>query len=328
MEYDVRNEIDPREIVRAQSDGVFSPEIVAFLCAAQTGSFNGATKWLHMSRPAVIKQVNKLESMLHVSLFDRSARGLELTEAGKVFCGEMAYQLKEFNKAVALTRALAPEDTSLIRIGVSQMTPGRQLEEMLPDIEHDLPDLRFEFVPFINGTENARLILSSFGEEIDVVIGAGVDDKTFLTSYGCSGLTLVREPLAIGVPLTHRLAGVEKIRLSDLAGERLYCVRPGWNHYIDAARADIIAHYPDIEIVNFYTYDAAVFNTCCREGALVTTTYEWREAHPLLTATPVEWGHVVPLGLLYAADPAPHVQRLVDYAREVVHKRLLADNVN
>ena len=49
------------------------------------GSFNKAAEDLYISPPAVIKQINAVESELEVSLFIRTHRGLVLTDAGKSF---------------------------------------------------------------------------------------------------------------------------------------------------------------------------------------------------------------------------------------------------
>lgn len=53
------------------------------MCVAELGSFNKAAEKLHISPPAVIKQINLLEKSLGVQLFLRTHRGLTLTKAGQ-----------------------------------------------------------------------------------------------------------------------------------------------------------------------------------------------------------------------------------------------------
>jgi DNA-binding transcriptional LysR family regulator len=53
-----------------------------FLTLAESGSFSGAAKELHITQQALSKQIGLLEAELECALFDRSARGVSLTDAG------------------------------------------------------------------------------------------------------------------------------------------------------------------------------------------------------------------------------------------------------
>ena len=62
---------------------MYNPQLDTFLAVVEAGSFNKAAERLYISPPAVIKQINLLESSLGVRLFTRTHRGLILTEAGR-----------------------------------------------------------------------------------------------------------------------------------------------------------------------------------------------------------------------------------------------------
>ena len=55
----------------------------AFLATAEQGSFSGAARALSTTQPTITRQVAGLEKSLDMMLFERSTRGLELTEAGR-----------------------------------------------------------------------------------------------------------------------------------------------------------------------------------------------------------------------------------------------------
>src|SRR5215217_1899715 len=55
-----------------------------FLAAGQHGSFSAAAESLHMAQPSLSEQIRRLEAELGVSLFARTGRRLELTEAGRL----------------------------------------------------------------------------------------------------------------------------------------------------------------------------------------------------------------------------------------------------
>lgn len=55
-----------------------------FLCVAKCESISGAARILSISQPAVSQQIRQLESALGQTLFVRNARGVSLTEQGRV----------------------------------------------------------------------------------------------------------------------------------------------------------------------------------------------------------------------------------------------------
>ena len=62
---------------------MYNPQLDTFLCVVEAGSFSKAAEQLYISAPAVIKQINSLEASLGMKLFDRTHRGLVVTEAGQ-----------------------------------------------------------------------------------------------------------------------------------------------------------------------------------------------------------------------------------------------------
>jgi DNA-binding transcriptional LysR family regulator len=60
-------------------------QLAYFLAAADRGSFSAAAESLFMAQPSVSEQIRRLEAELGVPLFVRVGRGLELTEAGRLF---------------------------------------------------------------------------------------------------------------------------------------------------------------------------------------------------------------------------------------------------
>lgn len=81
------------------------------------------------------------------------------------------------------------EDTDIIRIGSSPITPAQLLIKLWPKIQKYCPDLKFQIIPFENTPENAREILANLGKNIDVI--GGIFDDTMLNLRHCAGL----EPL-------------------------------------------------------------------------------------------------------------------------------------
>lgn len=58
-------------------------QVRAFLVIAEEGSFSAAARVLKTSQPTMSRQIGALEETLGVTLFERSVRGLTLTETGR-----------------------------------------------------------------------------------------------------------------------------------------------------------------------------------------------------------------------------------------------------
>ena len=104
---------------------MYNPQLETFLRVADAGSFNKASEELFITPTAVIKQINLLEDSLGVKLFDRTHRGLNLTKAGKSLYQDAKYIISYCRESVTRAKNAMQEDTSVIRIGTSPMTPAQ-----------------------------------------------------------------------------------------------------------------------------------------------------------------------------------------------------------
>ena len=79
---------------------MYNPQLETFICVVESGSFSKAAEKLFISSPAVIKQINSLESSLGLQLFNRTHRGLVVTEAGKSIYNDAKYIIGYSKEAV------------------------------------------------------------------------------------------------------------------------------------------------------------------------------------------------------------------------------------
>ena len=70
----------------------------SFIEVKHTRSLSKASKLLHISQPALSKQIQRLEADLEVNLLKRSAQGVELTEAGELFITRMLPILEQISE--------------------------------------------------------------------------------------------------------------------------------------------------------------------------------------------------------------------------------------
>ena len=295
---------------------MYNPQLDTFLHVADAGSFNKAAEESYITPTAVIKQINLLEASLGVKLFERTHRGLILTKAGKSLYQDTKYVIQYCRDSVTRAKNAMQEDTKVIRIGSSPMTPAQLLMQLWPKIQTHCPDMKFQIIPFENTPENAREILANLGKNIDVV--GGIFDETMLELRRCAGLELSREPFCCAVSIHHRLAEKDRLKPEDLYGENLMLMRRDWSHYVDRLRDDIWQNHSRIHIVDFDFYSMEAFNRCENSNDVLLAIPGWASVHPLLKVIPVDWEHSIPFGLLHAPQPSGIVKQFLEAVKAAV----------
>ena len=278
-------------------------------------SVNHVTLDTFITPTAVIKQINLLEDSLGVKLFDRTHRGLHLTKAGHSLYQDSKYIIQYCRDSITRAKNAMQEDSNIIRIGSSPITPAQLLMELWSRVQALHPNIKFQIVPFENTPENAREILANLGKNIDIV--GGIFDDTMLNVRACAGLELIKGPFHCAVSIHHRLATKDKLQLSDLYGENLLLMHRGWSRYVDQLRDDLWQNHPQINIVDFDFYGMDIFNRCENTNDVLLAIPGWANVHPLLKVITVEWNHCIPYGILHSPTPTPTVQQFLDAAEKV-----------
>lgn len=244
--------------------------------------------------------------------------GLFLTKAGKSLYQDAKYIIQYCKESVTRAKNAMQDDTDVIRIGTSPMTPAQLLMQLWPKIQEHCTGMKFEIIPFENTPENAREILANLGKSIDVV--AGIFDETMLKLRKCDGLALSLESFCCAVSIHHKLAEKDILQVQDLYGENLLMMRRGWSHYVDLLRDDIWQNHSEIHIVDFDFYNMNIFNRCENSYDVLLAIPGWATVHPLLKVIPVKWEHSIPYGLLHSPQPSETVKRFIEAAKAATLK--------
>src|SRR2546421_12747080 len=88
-----------------------------FIAAAEEENVSRAALKLHVSQPALSRQIRDLEEELGFLLLERSAKSVRLTEAGRTFLAEVRAVLQRAEEAVKAARAVANGGSSELHIG-------------------------------------------------------------------------------------------------------------------------------------------------------------------------------------------------------------------
>ena len=185
-----------------------------FIAAAEAGSVTGAARALSISQSSVTEAIRALEDDLGMPLFDRQARGLEITHKGSAFLRHARQILAD----VATARAAFRDETATTRgrlsLGVTSLVAGYVLSDILSRFRRAHPQVELN-VTEDNGDYLQHLLI---GGELDVAVmlTSSVKDRMALHVE-----TLLVSPYRLWLPLGHPLAQQEAIALEDVAGQPL-----------------------------------------------------------------------------------------------------------
>jgi DNA-binding transcriptional LysR family regulator len=119
-------------------------DIAIFVAVVDAGSFTLAAERLKVSRPAVSKQVSRLEESLGVRLLHRTTRRLSLTEAGKLFYERASRGLDDLAEARAEVAFLQQKPRGVLRINVPMSFGILHVAPLLPGFLRENPELSVE----------------------------------------------------------------------------------------------------------------------------------------------------------------------------------------
>lgn len=175
-----------------------------FVAVADSLSFVRAAAAVHMTQPALSRQIAALEHSLGTKLFERSRRGTELTVAGSQIL-DQARDLLAAATALERTARTAARAGTRFTIG---FMPGTEAAAIISTFQRQHPDLRVDAV------------FTSLADQVDFVIDGRVDIAFTRLPIGPRGLQVVplfEEALLAAVSRDHPLATHRTVRLAELA---------------------------------------------------------------------------------------------------------------
>jgi DNA-binding transcriptional LysR family regulator len=185
---------------------------------ANRGSMARAAEDLGLSQPAISKAIADLERDLGVTVFDRSARGVHLTESGQVLLRRGRVILDELRQGLDEIGNIADPTTGFVRVGVS-LAQSLFISAVIERTCRRYPKIKFSVVM----ADPLRLIRALRDRELDVVIcRAQMAER----EPDLKAEILFRDRIEVVVSPTHPLARRRKLALSDLMGERWALAAP------------------------------------------------------------------------------------------------------
>lgn len=183
-----------------------------FVATAEELSVTAAAPRVHLSQPALSRQIQSLEEELGVALFDRVRKRLHLTEAGRWFLDRARQILCDAETAAQQVREQFGDGRRTIRLGFLTIFLDDLVAPAVRALRKSSPRTAVALFELSPQAQLDRLR----NDEIDLALlgNIGEEDRS---RY--SVRTLARNPMAAVLPDDHRLASRRQIDLKDLAGD-------------------------------------------------------------------------------------------------------------
>ena len=171
-----------------------------------------------VSQPTLSTQLKKLEEEIGMALVERSPRNVMLTEVGEAVVARARVILREADEIKAIARRAKDPESGTVRIGIFPTLGPYLLPHIVPNIVARFPKLELILVE-----EKTELLLKKLhdGELDAVVLALPIHDDSLHAEF------LFEETFVLALNKQHRLAKAKRVKLHELADERLLLLDDG-----------------------------------------------------------------------------------------------------
>ncbi|ANE45841.1 hypothetical protein SY83_05460 [Paenibacillus swuensis] len=188
-------------------------QLRCFAAVASELHFVRAAEKMHMAQQAISFQVKQLEKELGVQLFHRTTRKVTLTMAGEALLEEVAQIFAHLDRAVEEVRRADRGERGRLVVGFVHTMSYNILPDVVKRFRDMHPDVKVVLIESTPSELEQKLLAG----EVDVALNVKALGQNGLPAYEWKTLSIER--MTVAVPKSHRLAGEEGVKLTDLSDE-------------------------------------------------------------------------------------------------------------
>ncbi|MBQ6222801.1 MAG: LysR family transcriptional regulator [Solobacterium sp.] len=179
-----------------------------YLAIIREGNISAAAESLHLSQPALSRQIKDLEEELGVTLFERGSRKIKLTEEGMILRRRAEEMVRLMQITESEIREAQNKIAGEIHIGAGESLAFHHLSRIAGNIHQSYPDIRF------------RITSGDTADLMDQLDNGLIDIALIFTDYDHSqyqGIRLPKEDkLGLLMKKDDPLSAKTTIAISDL----------------------------------------------------------------------------------------------------------------
>ena len=210
----VKDHVSCLSITKTYAAGVELRHLRYFIAAAEEENVSRAALKLHVSQPALSRQIRDLEDELRFALFQRTAKSVQLTDAGRAFLADARDVLKRADDAIARGRAVAAGGHGELHVGYAPSPTARILPTTLRTFQARMPKVRVR----LHDLSSEEMVSGLRDGKIEVAV---LVRPTRAMLRGLRFEELARDPICLAVPPKHPLARHRTVTLPEVAQQPL-----------------------------------------------------------------------------------------------------------
>lgn len=188
-----------------------------FIVVAEEKSLRRAAMRLHMTQPALSRQIQALEEEIGVPLFVRNTSGMEITPAGESLLHHARNIKTEIELAKRNAFLTSKEKRQKLEIGVGSSTVFNIVPEVLEQFSRLHPN-----VDLVLHTANEEEHIEALRQgKVLIAFSRGVHDTARQNATDIAVEDVLSEPMLIALHKDHPLTSRDRIGISDLRDELL-----------------------------------------------------------------------------------------------------------
>ena len=180
--------------------------------------FGRAAEASFVSQPTLSTQLKKFEEEIGMALVERNPRNVMLTEVGEAVVARARVILREADEIKAIARRAKDPESGTVRLGIFPTLGPYLLPHVIPNIVARFPKLELILVE-----EKTQVLLKKLhdGELDAAILALPIHDDSLHAEF------LFKETFVLALNKRHRMARARRVKLQDLADERLLLLDDG-----------------------------------------------------------------------------------------------------
>ncbi|MEV5028266.1 LysR family transcriptional regulator [Paenibacillus sp. LPE1-1-1.1] len=188
-----------------------------FVAVAEAGSFTQAARKLHVTQPSLSKMVRLLEEDLGVQLIDRSAKQIELTDAGLSILRSAKHIIQSFEDMSSELEEVVKLKKGTLRLGIPPMVGGYFLPSVIEKFSTHYPQIKLQVIE--QGGQSLEQDILQGDLDFSMVILPVKNEERYHV------LPCINENLKLVVHPEHELAEQTRIQMNQLEDESFILFR-------------------------------------------------------------------------------------------------------
>lgn len=284
---------------------------------AECGSINAASQQLYVSQPTLSTTIKDIERELGISIFNRTNRGITLTNEGIEFIGYARQILQQFDLFEA--RYSSGTNVAAGHLAISSQHYAFSVHAFV-SLAEEYDEKEYNFS--LRETRTAEIIedVKDYRSEIGILYLSDFNRKVLTKALTDAGLTftpLFEARPHVFVSHRHPLAGRASIKPEELEDYPRYSFEQGANNSFFFAE-EPLSQLPHRQNITYYDRGTLTILLANHNGYTISTGVMSGEMGQDICSIPLEVDETMTVGFVYHAERplSPLAQRYIEKLRE------------